>query len=176
MYSLEIIGEDSSEMKAAAAQKALVQYERAYELLDGVERDLLLTELARMAVMANQYEKAREYAQALLTEDGCCRNSGERVHHGNLVLGRTALAEGDIEEAKKRLIAAGETTGSPALNSFGPSMILARELVRKGEQEVVLEYFRLCSRFWEGGKDKLRKWSVLVQGGLVPDFGGNCSY
>ena len=113
MYSLQIIGADSLETKAAAAQKALVQYERAYELLDGVERNLLLTELARMAVTANQYEKAKEYAQALLAEDGSRSNSGDSVHHGNLVLGRIAMVEGDIEEAKKRLIAAGETTGSP---------------------------------------------------------------
>ncbi len=178
MYSLEIIGADSLETKAAAAQKALAQYERAYELLDGNEQNLLLTELARMAVTANQYEKATEYANAMLSvdEDSSNWNSGNRIHHGNLVLGRIALAEGDVEEAKRRLIAAGETTGSPVLISFGPNMMLAKELLQKGEKEVVLEYFRLCSRFWEMGKRRLQEWSVLVQGGLVPDFGGNCSY
>ena len=117
------------------------------------------------------YEKAREYANAMLAEDSPDWNSGNRIHYGNLVLGRIALAEGDIEEAKRRLIAAGETAGSPQLDSFGPSMMLAKELLQEGEKEVVLEYFRLCARFWEMGQDRLEEWSDLVRADRVPDFG-----
>ena len=119
------------------------------------------------------YENATGYANAMLAEDSPDRNSGNHIHHGNLVLGRIALAEGDIEEAKRRLIAAGKTTGSPSLNSFGPKMMLAKELLQKGEKEVVLEYFRLCARFWELGQDRLEEWSDLVQANRVPDFGGS---
>ena len=171
VYSLDARHADSSEMRTELAEKALVQYERAYDLSDGSGRAFLLTDLANASFMANHYEKAREYANAMLSEDRTDWNSGEHIHHGNLVLGRMALAEGDIEETKKRLIAAGKTTGSPSLNSFGPKMMLAKELLQKGEKEVVLEYFRLCARFWELGQDRLEEWSDLVQANRVPDFG-----
>ena len=173
MYALDIIGEDSSEMKTEFAEKALVHFEKAYDLSDGRGQAYLLTDLAKMALTANQYEKATGYANAMLAEDSPDRNSGDHIHHGNLVLGRIALAEGDIEEAKRRLIAAGKTTGSPSLNSFGPKMMLAKELLQKGEKEVVLEYFRHCARFWEMGQDRLEEWSDLVQANRVPDFGGS---
>ena len=173
IYSLDAKQADSSEMKTELAEKALVQYERAYDLSEGVSRFYLLVDLAKVAFMANQYEKAREYANTMLAEDSPNWNSGNRIHHGNLVLGRIALAEGDIEEAKRRLIAAGETAGSPQLDSFGPNMMLAKELLQKGEKEVVLEYFSLCSRFWEMGQDRLEEWSDQVQADRVPGFGGS---
>ena len=81
-----------------------------------------------------------------------------------------------IEEAKRRLIAAGETAGSPQLDSFGPNMMLAKELLQKGEKEVVLEYFSLCSKYWEMGQDSLEEWSDLVRANRVPEFGGNLWY
>ena len=178
MYALDIIGEDSSEMRTELAVKSLVQYERAYELSDSLERSYLLTDLAKSALRANQYEKATEYSNSALAvaEDRSDWNSGNRIHHGNLVLGRIALAEGDIEEAKRRLIAAGETTGSPQLVSFGPNMTLAKKLLQRGEKEVVLKYFSLCSKFWEMGQDRLKEWSILAQRGLVPDFGTSLRY
>ncbi|MDE2756641.1 MAG: RNA polymerase subunit sigma-24 [Acidobacteriota bacterium] len=175
-YSLEIIGEDSPAKVTELAEKAVVQYERAYELSDGPRRTGLVKDLARMAITANQYEKAKEYAQTLLAHDSTDWNSRDHLHHGHLVLGRTALAEGDIEEAKRRLIAAGEATRTSEPNAVEPNMFLARELLQRGEKEVVLEYFSLCSDSWEGGRDKLEKWSVLVQAGLEPDFGGNLSF
>jgi len=103
---------------------------------------------------------------------------GNRIHHGNLVLGRIALREDNIDEATTRLIEAGKTPGSPTLDSFGPNMALAKELLEKGERASVLEYFRLCSKFWasEQAKDQLDKWTVLVNGGRVPDFGANLDY
>ena len=173
IYSLDARSADSSEIKTALAEKALVQYERAYDLSDGSGRAYLAKDLANAAFMANHYEKAGEYANAMLAENSPDWNSGDHIHHGNLVLGRIALAEGDIEEAKRRLIAAGKTTGSPSLNSFGPKMMLAEELLQEGEKEVVLEYFSLCSRFWEMGQDRLEEWSDLVQANRVPDFGGS---
>lgn len=42
--------------------------------------------------------------------------------------------------------------GSPQLKSFGPSMGLAKELVRDGEKEAVIEYLKLCAQFWESGR------------------------
>lgn len=156
---------------AEMAGKALAHYERAYTLSDEESRNPLLTELAKTAFRAGQLEKSREYAESMLGVDQLDWNEGNRIHYGNLTLGRIALLEDDINEAKARLIAAGETPGSPQLNSFGPDMTLAKELLQRGESEVVLRYFSLCSEFWELGQEELQAWTAEVEEGGVPDFG-----
>ena len=52
-------------------------------------------------------------------------------------------------------MAAGATPGSPQLDSFGPNMTLAKELLEKGQPDVVLHYFALCKNFWEDGRPLL---------------------
>ena len=85
---------------------------------------------------------------------------------------------GDIERAKEHLLAAGNTSGSPQLNSFGPNMTLAKELLEQGERDVVLEYFRLCAKFWKSRSHlgTLEEWANQVKAGMVPDFGANLRY
>ncbi|NQT11979.1 MAG: RNA polymerase subunit sigma-24, partial [Planctomycetes bacterium] len=98
------------------------------------------------------------------------------VQDANLVLGRIAVQEGRIEDAKRHLIEAGKSPGSPQMNSFGPNVSLAKDLIEKGEREVVLEYFDLCRKFWELHRDRLDEWSQEVKDGKVPDFGANLVY
>lgn len=172
LYSLDMIT-NSLKVKITAAEKALEQFEIAYKLSTDRGRDALLQSLAKTALAANKLEKAREYAEKTLSSNGSGWNYGNNIHHGNIILGRIALASGNLEEAKKRLIAAGKTPGSPQLNSFGPNMSLAKELLEKGQKDAVIEYFDLCSKFWKSGKDRLSKWSVLVKDGKIPNFGHN---
>lgn len=101
---------------------------------------------------------------------------GDAVHHGKLVLGRIAVWEGRIAEAKALLLMAGRTPGSPALNSFGPNMSLAEDLLKLGERDVVLEYFGECRIFWRSGRARLDTWSAEVLAGTIPDFGANLRY
>ena len=101
---------------------------------------------------------------------------GNAVHHGNLLLGRIALAQGDTTLAKVKLLAAGATPGSPQLNSFGPNMVLALELIQAGERAAVLEYLALCRRFWELGPATLDEWSHDVSAGREPRFGPHLGY
>jgi hypothetical protein len=103
-------------------------------------------------------------------------NYGNAVHKMNIVAGRIALQEGKIEEAKMYLISAGKTKGSPQLNSFGPDMTLAKELLEKGEGEVVIQYFNLCSVFWKREFSSLNKWKEIVQKGEIPEFGANLKH
>jgi len=160
------------------AENALEHLEKAYELADEFLRDSLLEDLAKGAFSADQLGKARHYAEIMLQNTEAGWNYGNRVHHGNLVLGRIALRNGNIEKAKSQLTAAGNTPGSPQLNSFGPNMALAKALLEIGEREVVLEYFELCSKFWNSdrAKDKLDKWGVLAAAGRIPDFRANLDY
>lgn len=134
-----------------------------------MEQAALLEQLAKAALVAQETTKAREYAEIMLSKDDTEWNSGNNIHHGNMTLGRIAFAAGDVEAAKQHLLKAGTTTGSPQLNSFGPEMTLANELLQKGEKDVVLEYLAFCAKFWESGKDRLEKWLVTVKEGQIPE-------
>ena len=103
-------------------------------------------------------------------------NYGNAIHKGHLTLGRVALRRDDIEEAKKQLLLAGRTPGSPQLNTFGPNMVLAKELLEEGEKDTVLQYFELCEEFWELHRGSLVIWKEKVSGGETPGFGANLLY
>jgi hypothetical protein len=78
---------------------------------------------------------------------------GDLIYDANLLLGRMAIRENDIAAAKKHLLLAGKTPGSPTLGSFGPrSYALARELAEKGERDTVIEFLYLVEQFWIGSK------------------------
>ena len=93
-----------------------------------------------------------------------------------MVMGRLALKAGDLNEAKRRLVESGKTPGSPTLNSFGPNMSLAQDLLQTGARDAVVAYFNLCAKFWIHGKPKLSRWVREVQEGETPDFGPNLRY
>lgn len=103
-------------------------------------------------------------------------NYGNALHKGHLTLGRVALHRNNIAEAKRQLLLAGKTPGSPQLNSFGPNMILAKELLEKGEKEAVIQYLELCGVFWELHMEKLKRWQEKISSGKEPDFGANLLY
>jgi tetratricopeptide (TPR) repeat protein len=173
LYTLGL-SRKTGEEKQKSAQAALGAYERSLANMDGEEREGLLPELAKVALEAGEAAKARGYAEEMLKSDASGWNAGNLVHHGHLVLGRIALRDGDMKTAQEHLLAAGKTKGSPQLNSFGPNMTLAKELLEKGERQTVLEYFKLCGAFWKKGV--LDAWTEEVQAGKIPDFGANLEY
>jgi beta-lactamase regulating signal transducer with metallopeptidase domain len=164
------------------AAKALAQFERAQtQTTPAIPGSPRLVDLAKMAFDAGDMEKARTYANELLGPGlnwSGGGNAGDAFFHGNIVLGRIALREGKMDEAKKRLLEAGKTKGSPVLGSFGPNMTLAKELLEKGETNTVLEYFKECEVFWKmsPGEGKLGAWTEAVKNGKTPDFGSNLVY
>ena len=92
------------------------------------------------------------------------------------MLGLIALSQGDVAEAKRRLLASADSKGSPQMNSFGPNMRLAKELLAKGERDVVLEYFGRCGKFWKMGGERLKAWTDSVNRGGTPEFGASLTY
>jgi hypothetical protein len=62
------------------------------------------------------------------------------------------------------------------MNSFGPNMSLAKDLLQKGERDVVLEHFELCRKFWKMDRGRVDQWSQDVNAGKIPDFGANLVY
>jgi hypothetical protein len=74
-----------------------------------------------------------------------------------------AIKRGEIENAKQFLLAAGQTSGSPVLNSFGPDIALAKELWDVGQKDAVTEYVRLCLKFWNIGQVVLDEWPTIME-------------
>jgi len=177
LYLLGVRSKTTEEAKRATAA-ALDQYERAYALTPEAYKSYLLTDLAKTSFEVGDTSKARMYAEKMLQEAQLRQkgwNRGNDIFFGNFILGRLALKAGDVEQAKHYLIEAGKTPGSPQLDSFGPNMTLAKELLEKGQSEVVLEYFDLCAKFWRY-QPRLAEWTAAVKQGAIPDFGANLDY
>jgi hypothetical protein len=155
-------------------EQVLADMQQDLDAAGGQGRTLALPRLAKAALAANAIDKAAAYANEALSAGGA--NYGDAVFDGNMVLGVIALRNGDIGEARRRLIASGKTPGGPSLGSFGPNMTLARDLLQNGERETVLEFFTLCRAFWKMGSKTLDSWSATVRSGEVPNFGPNLLY
>jgi hypothetical protein len=146
---------------------------------DGKIRFYALNVAAKGSFNAGKYDDASRYATELLTmaekypKDW---NYGNAIQDGNLVLGRLAVRDGRLDEAKQLLLAAGRSKGSPQMDSFGPNMSLAKDLLEKGERDTVLQYFELCRKFWNMDYGKLDQWRDEVKAGKVPSFGANLVY
>ena len=169
--------------KAAAPLTPEARLERAQQQIrsstSDIERFYALNDAAKQSFVLGHIDDARQFAEDLLRIAEQCRgdwNYGNAIHDGNLVLGRIAVREGRIEDAKLFLIKAGATPGSPQLDSFGPNMTLAKDLLERGERDVVLQYFDLCRKFWETNHGTLDAWSKEVRAGKTPEFGANLVY
>ena len=156
---------------------------RAMKELDAAKtpekRFYALNDAAKESFVVGKIEDAQKYARELMTllpQFQGNWNHGNAVQDANLVLGRIAVLDGRIDEAKKYLLEAGKSPGSPQMDTFGPNMSLAKDLLEKEERQVVLDYFELCRKFWQMHEGRLDKWSQQVKDGKIPDFGANLVY
>ena len=170
----------TAEQVKGMAAKSLRAFEQA--LNDSHEpRERLndLPEANQAAFEAGDYEQAAAYsneALSLAQQPEYADISADAIHYGNIVLGRIALRSGDIAAASAYLLKSAAIRGSPHLQTFGPNMMLAKELLEKGERQSVLEYFDLCGKFWSLDDGKLKQWNSAVLSGKTPDFGPNLRY
>jgi beta-lactamase regulating signal transducer with metallopeptidase domain len=165
----------SADESPSLADEALSSLESAHAETNVQQRSYLLPDLAKAALATDQLEKAAEYAdQMLATTESMFK--GDLVYNGNFVLGMIAVKKGDIEAAEKYLLAAGDTTGSPVLNSFGPNMSLAKELLDRGRRDTVLTFLKKCYLFWNKSTSPCGKWIQELEEGKKPDFRRNLNY
>lgn len=156
----------------AAARTAVRHLRAAWDLTPEDERAALAVHgkpltmvLATALFDAGEPDPAREFARLALARE---KRSGDLVYRMNVLLGRIALAAGDVDGAVRHLLAASETTGSPVLGSFGPKMTLARELLAAGRRAEVIEFLERCRRFWHSGGEKLDAWIRAIGEGRDP--------
>ena len=164
----------SKAYQEAAAQILSRAQKKIAAAKDEHERWLALKDLAFFTVDTNKPAEARAYAKELIALAPKYRNDanyGDALHIAHIALGRIALQNNDIPEANRELLEAGRTPGSPQLESLGPNMLLAKELLEKGQKDIVIEYIGLCGKFWKS--DKVKLWQDTIKEGGIPDFGSN---
>lgn len=166
-------------LSPASPREQLEASEKKAAGLTGKNLFYELPNLGKRAFDAGEIDKAELYARQLLRmapkypKDW---NYGNAIFYGNFVLGRVSVKRQDFATAGKYLLLAGATPGSPQLDSFGPNMTLANELVNNGKPDVVLQYLMLCKNFWKMDSGKLDDWSAVIRAGGKPDFSSYLSY
>ncbi len=182
--SSEVTYEEEAERTPFSAEQELetlqIYLERAPAELEKLaaangdaEAFVHLHSAAAAAFHLGRFGEAKAYATSCLSLAPLFRenwNYGNAIHIGHTVLGLIALNDGDEATAVTELVASGNTPGSPQLNSFGPTMQLAKALLRAGHVEPVLGYLTQCRVFWAMGNTWLNLWERKVREGLVPNF------
>jgi hypothetical protein len=123
-----------------AWKQACASLEKAAQAAPKDETVREALELARQGFVAACLEAGRNVddaqvaaRQMLASTRTNSWNYGNVVYQAHSALGRIALRKGDRATARQELRAAGRTPGSPQLNSFGPQLTLARELLEQGQ-------------------------------------------
>ncbi len=173
----------------AEAVQFLTSHEPQLQQLEQAEppgkRLHLLLNLTPAAMYAGDAAKAAAYANELMAQGEKLKTQpgfgpgiyANATHVGNLVLGRLALLGGDAGKAKEHLLAAGRVPpGSATLMSFGPNMLLASELIERGERDAAVEYLDLCAKFWKKQDGRIEGWKGVIREGAMPNFGANLGY
>ena len=131
------------------------------------------------AYKANDFGKVKELAKenlGLAAVYRCNWNFGNAIHDTNRVLGLVSLKSGDIDAAADYLLKAGKSTGSPQLDTFGPELDLANELLQLGKVDAVKTYLKDIKSFWEMNNGQVDTWLAEIEKGGKPQldrFAGN---
>jgi hypothetical protein len=162
--------------RRADASLALDQFEEALRLsVDQFGRASTLIDLVKTAYDAGEWARARQAAEDLLQVATARYNPADMLHAAHCVLGRLALRDRDVNEAKRRLVLAADAlTSNGGIQASGPRELwLARELLEGGERRAVIEYLQQCSPAWQDTHHCAEVWAAAVERGEMPDFGHN---
>lgn len=142
---------------------------RFYSLNDKIAEAYRANDSGKVKVLAKEnLELAAAYR--------CNWNFGNAIHDTNRILGLVSLKSGDIDAAANYLLKAGKSTGSPQLNSFGPELDLANELLKLGKVDAVQSYLKDIKAFWEMNNGQVDVWLAQIEKGGRPQldrFSGN---
>lgn len=131
------------------------------------------------AYKANDFGKVKELAKEnleLAAVYRCNWNFGNAIHDTNRVLGLVSLKGGDVDVASDYLLRAGKSSGSPQLDTFGPELDLANELLQLGKVDAVKSYLKEIKLFWDMDNGQVDTWLAEIEKGGRPQldrFAGN---
>ncbi len=170
LYDLGLDGFNETE----CAMIAFTEKQRAYQLRRSAIPFFRIeppTDLPTLALKAGRIKDAIRYSKLLLRAVPRLRRdaglASECTHEAHTVLGRIALIKGDVRLAKSHLQHSSNIDWSPVLNSFGPNLDLAKELLERKEIESVLRYLDRCEEFLKN-EEKIPKWRSEITAGIIP--------
>jgi hypothetical protein len=166
----------AGEQRAQLASRAFQHFEAARKIDPSVGSAARPSQYARVAIEVGDLKAARDAGDRCLVQVPSLNVKDAGVHECNLILGRVALRQGDTASAIRYLYAAANVSGGGSLSSFGPNMMLAKELLEKGQRQAVLEYLRLCAKFWSYDRGQIARWTAEINAGKTPEFGANLIY
>jgi len=138
-----------------------------------LSRFYALSDLIKSAYAANDHAAAgtlaTEYLELANTYK-CNWNYGNAVHDANRYLGLISLKKGDADAALVYLREAGKSTGSPQLDTFGPDLDLANELLKQGKTEAVQAYLKDIKKFWKMDSGQVAGWLAAIDAGEKPEL------
>ena len=149
------------------AEKSAEAYRRVLQLTrDPRSRETLAADMAEAEFKISNYKGAAFLAKIHL-------QSADRgaVQRANTLLGRVALRTDDTESAKQYLLDSSKPDAARYVGVSGPTMVLAKELLDKGERDAVVQYLENCLALWPRGEDVLTFWINEIRSGRTPDFG-----
>ncbi len=164
---------------ANVAKHALKYAQMSFNLAKSNEDKLdVIDQLMMDAYYSQNYPLANEYAlmvnKYIPSWDPISHN--DVIYHSYMMQGLVALRNKNISAADHFLLKSGQTSGSAPLDSFGPNMMLAEQLLRNGQKAVVLQFLKECSTFWNAGPNPLQHWITEVKQGKQPDFSMQDNY
>lgn len=89
------------------------------------------------------------------------------LHESHQTIGRLALKNGNQRLALEQLQRSLQVPRTPQLQTVGPRIMLANELLEKGEKKRVLEYLDAVEKVWNipSAMDQLKKWRAEIFAG-----------
>ena len=148
-------------------EQVLADTEEQQRGATGVERLFALPKLARQALEAGDLVKASGYATELLETAKDFKDvdgTGTAAFNANTVLGRIALRQGSVSQAREYLLESAKMAPSE-FEPLAPDFTLARELLAQGERDAVIEFLTACKGFWKSGAEQLDGMIASVRGG-----------
>lgn len=123
--------------------------------------------MAKAALDAGDMALACRYAVELFSTPSQYPNlfEGKATFYSNTLAGLVAVRSGNSEAAGLFLLAAGTTSGEPVLDSFGPTMLLASEVLAMGDRASVIGYLAECAKFWKHFMPE--QWAAEIQQGRI---------
>lgn len=166
---------ENSQLKAyEIGEKTLALLKKERSRVRDDKRADIMPELALLAFKLEKYDRAKQLANEANLEFGADDTRigyGTIVHKGNIILGKIAFRENNLEKAKEHLLI---SVRVPLRLKYGsvayPDLELAEELLKKGEKETVLEFLKLCEGLIGTDTESLKKWQKEIGQGKTPDF------
>lgn len=161
--------ERSSGERTRLLRLSFDEFQNAYDVGSDHKKYLILGELSENAIELKDFAKATEYGSELLQRADNYKGTfgyGIALYNGHSNLGLVDSLQGNVAEAKRHLLAAGDSTRFIAPTDFIPSLRLAQSLLNHNESQTVLSFLETMKETWQS--KQLDRWIRQLKDARIP--------